>query len=120
MDYVRKVPERFFGYFSFQPHNIYLMWLVEGGIFMLLSWIYFFAVYYFYGVKVFSTSESRDVKIISLAAVSSLTAFLINGITETVFYHYQVVPFVFLFFGILLRLNHFEKEKGAPSKGAPF
>lgn len=107
MDYVRQSADRFFGYFSFQPHNIYLLWLVEGGLLMLLAWLYFFAFILSKGFSACNTlkSGSKKDRFIAAALVSALSGLLINGLTETIFYHNQVLPFLFLLVGIILYLD---------------
>jgi|GEM_PF-6080617 len=106
MDYVRQSADRFFGYFSFQPHNIYLLWLVEGGIFMLLAWLYFFAFTLFKGFSAYRNLKSGSDRNRFTAAVlvSALSGLLFNGLTETIFYHNQVLPFLFLLVGMVIYL----------------
>lgn len=105
MDFVRKSPERFFGYFSFQPHNIYLLWLFEGGIIMLASWIYYFAYHIYMGVRSFiaevENGRNRFGYIVA-SLIAASAGLLINGATETIFYHNQVLPLWFLVNGLIL------------------
>jgi O-antigen ligase len=112
MDFVRRSSERFFGYFSFQPHNIYILFLVEGGILMLLAWLYFFSFTLYKGLaafKLLKKYKSRE-SFIAAALVSSFAGLLTNGLTETIFYHNQVLPFFFLLVGMLLYLSEDLKE----------
>lgn len=105
MDFVRRSPERFFGYFSFQPHNIYLLWLFEGGVLMLAAWIYYFSYHIYMGLKSFA-SEMNDgagrYRYIIASLVAASAGLLVNGATETVFYHNQVLPLWFLINGLIL------------------
>lgn len=105
MDFVRKSPERFFGYFSFQPHNIYLLWLVEGGIIMVLAWLFYFSYHIWAGIESYlnATRKSRRKDSFLIASLTAASCgLLINGFTETIFYHNQVLPFWFFINGVLL------------------
>lgn len=102
MDVVRKSPEIFFGYFSFQPHNIYILWLFEGGILMILAWMFYYAHILYYGVKSFLSLSEEKVKFVVASLVAANAGLLVNGITETIYYHNQVLPVWFLVQGIIL------------------
>lgn len=83
-------------------HNIYLHMAAEIGILGLFSFLWLIFRLFRYGIKKYRVMEDVFLKTSILGIIAGLTAFLINGLTETVLYYPKVAVLFWFQVGLLL------------------
>ena len=91
-------------------HNLYLQITVEGGIFALLSFLFFIFVFMQCSFSFSKHAVSRANRSICIGLFSGIAAFLIQGLTDYVWYNYRIFLLFWLIAGLAVAHIHTAKQ----------
>lgn len=92
---------------SMYAHNSFLQMVCEIGFFGLGIFLWFLYRLFKLGRRAYVSLGDEYLKIVCLCVAACLTAFLINGMTETSLYYGRLVMMFWLLAGVLLSMNKF-------------
>lgn len=96
-------------------HNIYLQMAGETGLLGLGVFILFLFLIFKNAVKRYFKLKDEYLRAVSLSLIASMSAFLINGMTETSLYNARVAMVFWFLIGISLSLNKLAAESPGDS-----
>lgn len=109
--YVFKQPELSVGWVTYGAHNSYLTVWAETGIFGIVSFIAVILVSLKLGIYLTNVKRGdRYMFWFSLAFLSSITGFALNGLTSNNFHHPQAAVFFWLLLGLQFSLYNLQAE----------
>lgn len=91
-------------------HNLYLQIITEGGIFALLSFILFILVFMQCSFSFSKNAVSRANRSICVGLFAGIAAFLIQGLTDYVWYNYRIFLLFWLIAGLAVAHIHTAKQ----------
>lgn len=90
----------FFGYFEYSSHNVYILTLVEGGISLLIAWVYYYASLLYAAIRS-RLAAGGHMRFAASALSAGIIALLVNGFTSSTYYHPQTMTVFFYLVGLL-------------------
>ena len=95
--------------FALHSHNFYIQWVVEMGIFGLLS---FFAIMITAYQQITAIREKSSlIRAVTLAMAGALLGFLFQGMAENLWYNFRMVLIFWIYLGILQSGVNIANEK---------
>jgi O-antigen ligase len=99
-------------------HNLFLQILVETGIFSLIAFLVFLFFYTPCSLCFCKEAYNRANKLICLGFFSGTLAFLVQGLTDYVWYNYRI--FLLFWMVIGLGLAHIRTARGTEEESVPY
>lgn len=96
---------------SFHAHNLYLMMLVEGGIMMLLSYLYMSFTWVKNIILRYFRNRKSEFITISWGIALGILGVLVQGVTDYIWHNYKIVFYYFFLMGLSYTVSNFEGEK---------
>ena len=95
--------------FALHSHNFYIQWVVEMGIFGLLTFLAIILTAY---KQIASVKEKSSlIRAVSLAMAGALLGFLFQGMAENLWYNFRMVLIFWIYMGILQSGVNIANEK---------
>ena len=91
-------------------HNIYLQMMAEIGPLGLIAFLWLLVRLFRLGLESYRRLDDNFLKTATLGILAGLTAFLYNGITETVLYHSKIVCQFWFYVGLLLGICRLSRQ----------
>lgn len=81
-------------------HNLYLQIITEGGVFALISFLLFILIFTQCALSFSKSAVSRSNRSICIGLFAGIAAFLIQGLTDYVWYNYRIYLLFWLIAGL--------------------
>lgn len=91
-------------------HNMYLHMICETGLIGMAVFIWLLYNLFARAKIIYKTQNQKYLKVLAISLAACLTAFLVNGITESSLYYSRVAVIFWYLCGLLLSLNKFVQE----------
>lgn len=99
-------------------HSLFLQLVVETGIFSLIAFLVFLFFYTQYSLSFCRNAYRPSNKMISLGMFAGILAFLVQGLTDYVWYNYRIFLLFWMFLG--LGLAHIRTAKSTEEESVPY
>lgn len=97
---------------NYYAHNIFLHTAGELGVVGLMLLIWFFIALFTLAWRCYRLARDNLIKVASLGVIGSMSAFIINGLTESNLYYSKIATLFFFMVGLLLGIYKIIQENG--------